>query len=416
MRLHYRADTATLDAFQIANGRLPRSPEWPRSKVGAYDAIKAAWPNMARATVSLIERRAHKQWSQYRWDTLIKQVKSPPHFKQTMPLPLRADAVHIRQSGKDFVLSFSLHGGTHPHGKSEFSVPVVPRDGRQQYELEALATGRWKLGDVAVQQDRLRPGRWFLRFAYTTFVPLRTEGLTAAINRGMIRFLAAVVEGEGTRDVWLYPGAQIEAFLKQVQARRRAYQNDSVASARWGHGRKRTLLPLHVLEDKGHRWRRTMCQTIARRFVDWLVSRGVSRLVIEDFSGIRDGEPEALQGGKFVWDRIQEWPYHDLETRIKSCCAERGIVVQQVPAHLISQKCPECGHTAPENTDLRHRKLTCVKCAWSRDLDIAAALNVLARGRERRGDAGVDDAEPQQKSAGRRSKKGGARKPPAKPS
>jgi IS605 OrfB family transposase len=212
--------------------------------------------------------------------------------------------------------------------------------------------------------------------AYTARVPKSTSARSAAINRGMKFFLVGLIENGET---WFYDGNDIEAYLKQIQSRRKSYQHDSKASGRSGHGRKRILRPAEKLEAKGQRWRETKCQTVARRFVDWLAKRNIGRLYIEDFSGIRNGPEEALEGGKYVWDRIQEWPYYQLEMRLISCAEEAGIQVIKVDAHKISKTCPKCG--SPADADLRHWKINCPQCGFRRHLDVAAAMNVMARGK-----------------------------------
>jgi transposase len=250
----------------------------------------------------------------------------------------------------------------------------------------------------------LRRRKWYVTIAYKKLAPvIAPSERVAAINRGMCCFLMGVThDGEQ----WRYDGNDIESYLKQMQRRRRSYQYDSKASNRWGHGRARTLRPIETLQGKAERWRQTKCQTIARRFARWCEERQITLVKLEDFSGIRDGLPEKLEGGKFVWDRIQEWPYFQLETRIASCLEEVGIAIERVPAHFISQRCPACGDVRPENTDLRRRRLKCQACGWSRNLDVAAAMNVLIRGGDESDSAG--------NGSGAKGRNGTARKPRGK--
>jgi transposase len=216
-----------------------------------------------------------------------------------------------------------------------------------------------------------------VRLSYTEEKPLLVpNGIKCAINLGMTCFLAAVVSS-GER--WLYDGHDIGAFLKQTQRRRRQYQNDSKASARWGHGRTRTLQPIEKLQGAAERWRETRNQTIARRFVEWLVAHNVTELIIGDFTGIRDALPEKLKGGKFVWDLIQEWPFFDLQTRIVSCAEEAGMRVTQRDVERASQTCTFCGHVDPLSVKLKQRIHHCTKCGEKKHVDVSHCEVLLQR-------------------------------------
>jgi transposase len=254
---------------------------------------------------------------------------------------------------------------------------MTPRDDQQASVLRKLATGEWKWGQALIERDRLRPTRWYVRLSYTRLVSKRKEGIYAAINRGIKSFITAVT---ATGESWIYDGEDIVAYLKQVQRRRREYQYASKASGRNGHGRKRILRPTGYLEGKAERWRQTRCQVIARRLAQWLADRNVKHVFIEDFTGIRDGVPEKLEGGKFVWNLIQEWPYFQLETRLVNCLKEYGIETTSRGCAWISQRCPECGYICAENRDLKRWVLKCVKCKWKKHLDIAASINNLIDG------------------------------------
>jgi IS605 OrfB family transposase len=167
------------------------------------------------------------------------------------------------------------------------------------------------------------------------------------------------------------------AYLKQMQERRKQYQRDAKASGRSGRGRKRILRPIEHLSGKARRWRHTKCQTIARRLAKWLDDRGVKTLLVEDFTGIRDSDI----GNEHINQLIQEWPYFELETRIRSCCEEHGIEVVKLPANYISQRCPRCGHTGKENQDFNRWRLHCTSCGFKQHLDVAAATNLLGADR-----------------------------------
>lgn len=377
MRANIRTDSDALDKVMAATGAMPRKTgDWAAKKLYSYKIVRAAVPALSSTIAATIQNAIDQKWRQVRYDVLVRQTESAPHYRLGQAFPVPTAAMRFTCEAGKYWVSVTLYASDHD-GAKRLVVPLVPKDNHQKEVLQHLAEGDWRVGQATIERDRLKPSKWYLRLAYKRLVPKRKEGLSAAINRGISAFVVAVTE---SGEQWLYDGQDIEAYLKQIQRRRKAYQYASKASGRWGHGRARTLRPTKPLEDKAGRWRQTRCQVIARQLARWMAARGVATVYIEDFSGIRDGVPEKLEGGKWVWNRIQEWPYYQLQMRLISCLEEEGISTVIVPAEFISQRCPSCGHTDVKNRDLKAWKLCCGKCGWKRHLDVAAAMNILARG------------------------------------
>lgn len=387
MRLNWRADSTWLDdTLASGGGTLPKKLEWS-GRLYSYPKIRAAVPALASGVAATIQRAIDTKWTQIRYDVLVKQITSCPHFRVGQPIPLPSQAVKLAVVDGKYSISFSPYSRDAEAGTRRMTLPLVARDPFQESQLVALTTGQWRIGQVTIERDPKRFYRYYIRIAYTRLIERRKEGVHAAINRGMRCFVAAVTD---TGEAWVYDGEDIEAYLKQVQRRRREYQYASKASDRWGHGRHRTLRPIERLSGQAERWRETRNQTIARRLARWLAARNVSTLYIEDFTGIRMGEPERLAGGKYVWDRIQEWPYYELGSRLTACLEEEGITTVVVPPQYISQRCPKCGEVRPAHADRVKWQLKCStpRCGFRRHLDVAAALNVLSRGRASGGTKG----------------------------
>lgn len=374
----WRLDGQSLDEARLALGRMPqKAAEWPPPKLNTYALARRVSPDLNAGIASLVARSTETKWRETRWDSLVREKKAPPFYRRDGVMHLRAADVYFGKSQAGTTLRFTLRAGK----GQRLELPLKARDDSQELVLAMLLDGRAKHGTVAIEQDRRRPRRWYIRIAYTRFVERKTEGIAAAINRGIVFFLVGVTAAGQS---WCYDGNDIEAYLRQIQRRRRSYQHDSKASDRWGHGRVRTLRPIEHLAGKAGRWRETRCQTIARRFALWCQKENVSRVYIEDFSGIRAGDPDRLEGGPTVAQRIHEWPYHQLGSRIVSCCQELGIEVTEVPPEYISQTCPRCGSVSEANRDLKTWKLRCAACRYIKHLDVAAAMNVLARGETKR--------------------------------
>ncbi len=439
MRLRWAADAELIDRYQIAHGRAPKGREWEdidmtqaiqRVTAGLPPAERAVLlekcrrvtapkegkpskavlypypllcqmaPGIAAGIVSAIDQAVMQKWNETRWASLVQMDKSPPHYAWTNPIPLRkADVQLQRVTEKRFKFSFSVSSraaSTEPSRRGkEFSLPITARDEYQLGLLKMLSEDNARLGACQITEDRKRPGRWYVRMAYRKLALKSTATKSAGINKGILTFLAAVTE-DGAR--WMYDGAEVEAYLKQIQARRQRYQRQVRASNRVGHGRTRVLRPIEHLQGQGEAWRDTRCQVIARRFVQWLVAEGVGRLYIDDFSGIRDQPPEGLIKGEWIWGRIQEWPFYKLQMKVISCCEEVGIeTVVRNPKH-ISGTCPKCGSREVKYV---RRKLHC-ECRHVVHWDVAAAqINLRDGERERNGEKEIEP----KKTKGKKAKK-----------
>lgn len=419
VRLYWRIDSALIDRYRLTRGRPPKGPEWgdvevelesevrallrgselpeaareelvkaavARTKSGkpylyAYPVLRAMAPQLQAGLVSNICRVAEQKWRSCRVDALLTQKCSPPHYTSTQPIPLREADYWLKRHGEHFKVGFSIRADHDGKGK-EFTLVLRAHDAYERTLLGELADGvTAKKASASIAEDRLRPGRWFLTFAYKRKVKRKVGVRAAAINKGLVCFLASVT-CDGKQ--WIYDGDDIEAYLRQIKRRRVQYQHQLKVSRRGGHGRDRVLQPIERLTGKAERWRKTRCQVIARRFVDWLVTNDIARLYVDDFTGIRDALPEKIEGGKWVWQRIQEWPDYQLQMRIASCCEEEGIdVVVRNPAR-ITTTCPRCDHCSPDNISLKTRRFLCKECQFSRNMDVVAAKNNLRFGEAER--------------------------------
>jgi hypothetical protein len=382
VRALWRAEGEALDAWRQAHpDQRFVAAQWPdltnsknEGAINLYKLVRKLCPELsAGAVAAQISHTVAVKWKQVRWKALVQEECAPPHYRNTGTFSVRAAEVKITAAEGGVQLSFPLREGRN----QRHVVHVAARDEHTAYILNQIATGAYKHGTLSIEEDRKGRGRWFVRIAYKRLVEPAKSLRYCAINRGMRAFLVAVDDAGAT---YRERGDDIEATLKSLQKERRSYQAQSHGSNRWGHGRVRTLRPIERLQAKGERWRQTRNQTIARQFGRWCMEQGIGMVFIEDFSGIRAGEPPS--GNEWIWQRIQEWPCYQLQMRIQSVLEELGIRYKVVSAQFISQTCPACGQTEPDHRDLKRWRLSCNHCDYSRDLDVAACGNVLRRGRE----------------------------------
>ena len=407
LRALFRADGDWLDEFQLRHGRMPDKTELKWVSAYSYALVKRCAPAVLTGTVAAAGKRVDDYWKAWRYETLIGENRAPPLFTR-VPIPLRADNYQIRKEGDAYRFSFSIFSKEQPshhfaQGSKQFSFLLWPKDAFQKLTLAALASGEWKAGEALLQENKKKPGTWFLGMSYRRIVtPVEKTERVAAINRGLGCFLAIVTN---TGEDWVYSGNDVIQVLKQFQARRRGIQNQIIASgdSRRGHGVRRALRPTNTLAGKAARWRTWKINTLARRLGEWLVARDISVLYMEDFAGIRHNAHERL--GQYVGQLIQEIPWYQLGQRITSVCEELGIRVVEVSSGReegesggIAETCPACGHVDRTSIDYLRRSFRCTKdgCGFRRHLDVSTALNVMIRGEHR---AGVSEPETTRKLA-----------------
>lgn len=378
-RHHERRDGALYQDLKLAGEEL---------KLGTllrdgYRLARSAYPELLSGIVASASKIVEDKWSQQRWKILAYNERSPSRWtSDNAPIPLRHADVNLTESedSRDlFFLEFSTAAARADRRRKQWRLPIRSKDQAQYKILHALVTGEVRLGAMQLQRDRRH--KWHLRIAYARRAPLPAGNTQwAAVNRGIVVFLAVVTEKD---KVWLYDGHDIEAYLAQMQARRKQYQRTYKVSGRKGHGRNRALQPIDFLSGKATRWRQTRAQTIARETARHLKDSRVTHLALEDFKGIRDGAVELLEGGKPVWDRIQTWPYFELGQRLRACCEELGIVVVEISAAFSSRTCPECG--VVQKSQGVKRTFVC-SCGFKRQIDTVTAMNQITKAREQYGD------------------------------
>lgn len=424
LRAYWRLDSDLVDRYLLEHQRPPKGREWREPRASAdivraiapglggallkeassklvnskgalyvYPLIRAVAPELPSGVASALARYVDQRWRQDRFDALVRNIKRPTHFRDTLPLPLRAQDVDIsRKERQQYIVRLSIGG-------RRWALPVVGKDPYLAKLYRELVNGAAKLGQIKVERDIRRPGVWYMRIAYTRQVQrVAPNERYCAVTLGIVTILSALgYDG----DRWMQDGAEIEAYLRQIQRRRKDYQRGRRGSNRYGHGTRKALQPTEILAGKAERWRADKVQTFARRLALWIHDRGYTHVYIANFSGVRDGVPEQLIGGKSVWDRIHTWPFYSMQLALTSCLEELGIDVTEMDPRR-PHECPACFEEKGQ-LYLKQRRFKCTGCGHSEHLDIARARRILTRAADLRAQAD-----------GSASDAGVARKAPAK--
>ncbi len=238
--------------------------------------------------------------------------------------------------------------------KAELTPEQKIEKGRLTAQIEELSL--LKLGRVGIKHDD-KKNKWYVLISWTQMRPDGyKQGQTAAVNLGVNVFLQALDE-EGLD--WDCPGTDVRVTRGNFSARRRSIQrglNFRGRGAR-GHGKKRAMQALTKLDKREQHWMQTKNRTIAAEFVKWCVLQGVSDVLLEDLTGIRESFEKKTKGDADVQVKraIHSWAFHELGQAIERQCEENHVRVTRVSSADCSQICPDCGHQDKENVQIIDR-------------------------------------------------------------
>jgi len=212
--------------------------------------------------------------------------------------------------------------------------------------------GLCKMGRVGITYDERRR-KWYATISYTQHRPDNyKEGQKAALNFGVNVFLQAVAEDGAS---WQESGEQILAkriasasIRKRIQRSMRTFGSGSK-----GRGKRRRELPLMKRQGGEQRFVETYIRQLSAQVIAWCKRQGVSDLYLEELGGIREAFERSTSGDAHpeVKRRIHHWPYYQTAQAIERQGSEFGVRVHVKSSHYNSQRCPDCGHTVPENIE-----------------------------------------------------------------
>ncbi|KKM96321.1 hypothetical protein LCGC14_1179360, partial [marine sediment metagenome] len=216
--------------------------------------------------------------------------------------------------------------------------------------IEKKLYGLVKMGRVGVVYNERRR-KWFATISFIEYKPdVAAKGQKAALNFGVNVFVQALAENGAE---WHEDGDQI--LVKRIAAhmQRKSIQRSqrTFGPGSQNRGHKRRDLPLSKRKGDESNFVQTYIRQLASRIIKWCARHGVADLYIENLKGIREQfeRDTKEQAHEEVKRRIHSWPFHDTATAIIYEGAQHNIRVHRKGARYVSQRCPDCEHTAPEN-------------------------------------------------------------------
>lgn len=330
---------------------------------------------------------------QSKWSEVLRGKTSLPTFRNNMAIPIRCDKSDQRrivQTG-DGNIEVELQLCIQPYPRVILGTRTL--QGGQQAILERLLSNPQQSLDgyrqrcFEVKEDDRK--KWWLFVTYDfPAAEVQTEKtiavgvdlgvsvpLYAAVNNGPARLGRREFEGLGRR---------IRALRNQTDARRRLIQRSgrlgqSDDTARTGHGRKRKLMPIRVLEGRLDKAYTTLNHQMSAAVVSFAQQQKAGVIQIENLDGLKD-----VLKGTFIGAR---WRYNQLQQFLTYKANEAGIELRTVNPRYTSRRCSKCGmiHIEFDRTYRdRHREngrpapFICPNpgCGYESDPDYNAARNL----------------------------------------
>lgn len=373
---------------ETAAARVAAHERDPKAKVYSGDAqIGSTHPG---AMVILgVAGAAYARWQKWRKEKW-KGTMSLPTFKGGSPIYIASsnNAVQISPSDGLAILKLPLFGGGDDSRPPLVRLVVRPYGGSGFAALKKIFADPTCLGDCRLIEDDDRDGKrkWMAFVSFTSEVKEAPKGRTMALHRGVRTFLTAAIarsdDGKEAYTAVLADGGDVLAHKAGYDARRRSlgkHRAELGAGAR-GHGKARREEHITRLEDAEARWVRTKCQEIASHAMRLAEKRGVSRILVEDWTNpAKDGAPEL---GEYLECLVRRFPLAQLREAIEWAAKKRGYTVEVVASDGNARTCPNCRHLhTPEQSHAFGKAgvFRCEECQLERPVDMIYPWNMLVR-------------------------------------
>lgn len=311
---------------------------------------------------------------------LFKGKVSISNFKQNIPIIVHNKNYKIFQGNKGFEIECSLFNRTYQKENNikRITFTIYSLDNSKKSILNKIILGQYKQGSAQIIEDK--KGKWYFIISFNfepTTIKLNKNKILG-IDLGLVNTAVMQVYDINTQQwdklSWkecVINGKEIMYFRQKLDARKRQIGISSkiVGGGRIGHGTKTRIKPLIDIGDKVARFKDTYNHKVSKYIVDFAVKNNCGTIQMENLSGFSE-----QQSKKF----LKNWAYHDLQTKIKYKCEEKGIKFVLIDPKYTSKRCSQCGCIDDDNRDCKNNqaKFRCVKCGHEENADINAAKNI----------------------------------------
>lgn len=311
-------------------GEYPIAKEH-KDKTYHYPVLCRMFPEMAGQMVNQIEQFASKVWRS-RKNEVLKLHQSVPSFKLDFPICVHNKSYSIASVDNNYIISANLLS---KHQKrSRFRFIIKAGENSKRVILDRIISGLYQKGALQIVSDRKKKWYCLIPYKFTAsndkeINPEKIMGVDLGIsNAAYWAFNDSLKRGR-------IDGQEIEVFRKRVQERRKSIQRQGkyCGDGRIGHGIKRRLKPIVVLQEKESNFRATTNHRYAKRIVDIALQSKCGTIQIENLTGINENSTF-----------LKNWPYYDLQQKIIEKASVYGINVVNINPEYTSQRCSRCGY------------------------------------------------------------------------
>lgn len=355
-------------------------PKWSLQKWTneEYHALKPTAPLYNTANLSQLLQSQTAQLKAH-YAEVFKGERTIDTYKSDQPVVIKGDAIRLENLGNETIAVMSVFSSAikerYPvkNGLIRFKVDV--RSGTMRSIADRCVLGIYKTSASALGYDRKKK-RFMLALTYTfereepnAKDPCKVLGIDLGVSTA---YYAAT---NFSKERFYDPGGDIEAFRQKTEKERnsRRRQRAFCGDGSIGHGYETRVRPVLAVGDKIARYRDHKNHLMARHIVDRANKIGCGTIQMEDLSGINEEN---------VW--LKNWSYYDLQQKIKSKAAEKGISVVTIDPKFTSQRCSECGCIDERNRPKipTWAVFRCVNCGYETNADYNAARNIATPGIE----------------------------------
>lgn len=323
--------------YKTEYGQYPVTADY-KDKLYCYPELSKMFPLAAGQVVNQIEQHAKKVWNTRKAEVL-RLHQSVPSFKLDFPIVSHRESYALSTLDTDkntYLLKVNLTSKS--SDRTSYTVIVDAGENSKKAILNRIISGEYRQGALQLVSDR--KNKWYCIIPYEfpaqqpELNPDRVMGIDLGITKAVYwAFNHSLKRGS-------IDGNEIEEFRRRVQARRKSIQHQGkyCGDGRIGHGRKRRLQPIEVLQEKEANFRATTNHRYARCLVDTALKNQCAAIQMEDLTGINENSTF-----------LKNWTYYDLQTKIKQKAAEVGIQVRLIDPQYTSQRCSHCGHIDRNN-------------------------------------------------------------------
>jgi putative transposase len=260
--------------------------------------------------------------------------------------------------------------------QADFKSAVIPIVWRRDFNRTKKGITLW--GEVLTLKDRRelpktgwkdsklrRVGRqWFLILSHEIEVPEpKSDGCIVGVDLGIKRMIVA--SNSDNNKPFFFKGGELSHRRQGIRRTRAAIQSVGTRSSR----RLLKRMSGNEAAVTGH-----LTHVASKALVNYAVSVGARRIVLENLSNIRDA---SLSKGKNFRSKIHRWPYADLRSKTAYKSEAVGIAIEVVSPRNTSRCCCKCGWVSASNR--KGLVFLCEKCGNKDDADLQASKNIRAR-------------------------------------